>query len=439
MPYIRKTFDCVCGKRTSHHLGILISGAPRCPKCVEGLDDLAICEGCDSVEYPDLIVTDGDKQVCRKCYEASLVHCVGCNAELETDYMGRTEFMVAKEHFCEECYRDNFIGCNECGEILDREGVDTRDRPDNTLVCRDCFDETCCHCDECDTLLWLEDARGDYSGDTLCPECYSAHGNDYYWNPGNFNPDGNSFRRIGSRRHFGIELEYNSAPRAVRSVDALRHFGRKDEHCGVEFYSTILHGDRGLSTVEDLATFAEDNNWSLNRNCGYHLHLDLRNENMAAIQVLAYAYRKTYETWARFIDDWRRNRCSFAHAPNYSSSYVRGMDERSFRHFLYDSARYNGVNWNAYGDHTTVEVRMHYATRDAAEITNWVKAHARFVDWGLQQSFESVDAAFNGDGADDFAALTEVWSSPSLTTYYRNRARACGQAIPARQSVVEAV
>jgi hypothetical protein len=218
-------------------------------------------------------------------------------------------------------------------------------------------------------------------------------------------------------------------------VDALRHFGRKDEHCGVEFYSTILQGDRGLSAVEDLAAFADDNEWVVSRNCGYHLHLDLRNENMDAIQVLAYAYRKTYSTWARFIDDWRRTHCSFAHAPDYSANAVRILSASGFRRFLYDSARYNGVNWNAYGDHTTVEVRMHYATRDASEITNWVKAHARFVDWGLQQSFESVDAAFNGDGADDFSALTEVWNSPSLTTYYRNRARDCGQAIPARQCV----
>jgi hypothetical protein len=97
------------------------------------------------------------------------------------------------------------------------------------------------------------------------------------------------------------------------------------------------------------------------------------------------------------------------------------------------SERYTFVNWNSYGVHTTVEVRLHHATRDAAEITNWVKAHARFVDWALEQTFESVrDTFIDGNIGHNFAAIANIWNSPSLRTYYLRRAEACDSPIPTR-------
>jgi len=279
MAYQRKTFECeACGKRTPNALAIRISGGNYCSTCAEALDVMA-CEECDCLLHPEDVRTSGDKQLCSDCLEATYKHCCVCDIILEPDYMGNTENMVDGDHYCQSCYEQTFYTCTECGELVCVD--DVQDNIRHESLCMDCFEELCVVCSGCGDTIWLEDAQ-DYGDDYLCDDCYQ---DDYDccsfglgWSPRQFNPDSNAYRRIGSRRQFGLELEYNGAPNANQSEDALRHFGCKDEHCGVEFYSSILQGDRGLSTVEDLAHFATDNNWRINLSCGYHLHLDMRGE-----------------------------------------------------------------------------------------------------------------------------------------------------------------
>ena len=437
MTYQRKTFDCeACGKRTPNAMAITISGDRYCSTCADELD-VMVCEECDCLLHPEDVRTSGDKQLCSDCLEATYENCCVCDIILEPDYMGNTEHMMDGAHYCQHCYGHNFDDCTECGGIVHVD--DARENPHHDTLCLDCFDELCIVCADCGETVWLDDAQG-VDGDDLCPDCYD----DNYdsgscgsgWSPRRFDPDSNAYRRIGSRRRFGLELEYNGTTNANRSEDALRHFGCKDEHCGVEFYSSILQGDRGLSTVEDLAHYATDNNWRINRSCGYHLHLDMQGEATERLQVLAYAYLKTYHVWRRFVGDWRRNSCSFCHATSERPDEIRAMSDGQFRQWMYRSDRYNYVNWNAHSDHGTVEIRLHYATSNAIEIVNWIKVHARFVDWALEQDFDSVDAKFSGeDVAQDFDALAEIWGSPGLRSYYRSRASECEAAIPTRQQV----
>ena len=436
MTYTRKTFDCeACGKRTPNALAITISEDRYCSVCVDALrDDVMACEECDCLLHPEDVRTSGDKQLCRDCLENTFEHCQRCDMILDPDYMGRTEYMLDGTHFCRTCFEREFDSCTECSELIRDE--DTRYTPNRDAVCRDCFEELCVECHDCGDDIWIDDSQTS-NGDRYCYDCYDDHSDSCGrgWEPRRFDPDSNAYRRIGSRRQFGIELEYNSTSHAKRTVDALRHFGCKDEHCGVEFYSSILQGDRGLSTVEDLANFATDNNWRINRSCGYHLHLDMRNEATERLHVLAYAYLKTYHIWRRFVDDWRRNACSFCHSTEETAGEIRAMSEGEFRHWMYCSERYNFVNWNAHNDHGSVEIRLHYATSDAAEIVNWVKVHARFVDWALEQDMQTVSNTFDGTLTHDFDALCEIWGSPGLRTYYRARASEHDNAIPARQRV----
>jgi hypothetical protein len=159
----------------------------------------------------------------------------------------------------------------------------------------------------------------------------------------------------------------------------------------------------------------------------------MRDEPQSKLQVLAYAYLKTYRVWARFVDDYRRNESSWCMAPRDTAREIRNMSSSEFARWMQNSERYTFVNWNSYNQHTTVEVRLHYATLDAAEITNWVKAHARFVDWALEQSFESIRATFrDGNIGHNFAAIANIWNSPSLRTYYLRRATECSSPIPTR-------
>lgn len=437
MTYTRKTFDCeACGKRTPNALAITISEYPHCPTCVDALrDDVMACEECNCLLHPEDVRTSGDKQLCRVCLEDTFEHCVGCNTILDPDYMGNTEFMVDGIHYCNNCFELEYCSCVECGEIIHFDNQ--HDNPSDDPLCLDCFEELCIRCNDCGDTLWLDDSQLS-RGSHYCSDCYDDncdHGGGG-WEPRQFRPNSNAYQRVGSRRRFGIELEYNSTNNAKRTVDALRHFGCKSEHCGVEFYSSILQGDRGLSTIEDLAHYATDKGWQISQSCGYHLHLDMTGEATERLQVLAYAYLKTYHIWRRFVNEWRRNSCSFCHESSDDASEVRGMSNNEFRGWMRHSERYNFVNWNAHSDHGTVEIRLHYATSDAAEIVNWIKVHARFVDWALETDFQTIAATFNGRLAHDFDALCEIWGSPGLRNYYRARAVECDNAIPARQRVI---
>lgn len=436
MTYTRKTFDCeACGKRVPNELAITISEDRHCPTCVDALrDDVMACEECDCLLHPEDVRTSGDKQLCRTCLEDTFEHCQRCDMILDPDYVGNTEHMVNGVHYCESCFNDEFSSCTECSELVETDRVCYTPRGD--YVCQDCFEELCVRCDDCGDSVWIEESQR-YDSVDYCLDCYDEHGDScgHGWEPRRFEPDSNAYRRLGSRRRFGIELEYNSTNNATRSEEALRYWGCKDEHCGVELFSSILQGDRGLSSVEALAQYATENDWRIGRNCGYHLHLDMTGEATERLQVLAYAYLKTYHIWRRFVDDWRRNSCSFCHETEDTPREIRNMTNEQFRRWMYQSARYNFVNWNAHSDHGTVEIRLHYATSDAAEIVNWVKVHARFVDWALEQDMATVSETFDGTLANDFDALAEIWATPGLKTYYRARAAEHDNPIPTRQRV----
>lgn len=429
MPYVRKTFECYsCNKRTTRRSVHVMGGVEYCYDCMADASAMFPCDCCGKMIHGDHIHLENGAQHCHTCVGGRQVRCTSCPSMLVTR-RGRVENMVDDKPYCSDCFETHFDSCHECSEIVDR--CDALQDPDNRTLCEDCYDERCVVCYDCDAVVWRLDSNECYNG-WRCDGCYDAdHDEDYYgsgWSARPFAPDSNSYRRIGSRRCYGVELEFTNAPGARRSAEPLYHFGQIGEHCGVEYRSSILQGDGGLRAIEGMTNFAQEHDWQLSNNCGLHLHVDLRNEPTDALRVLAYAYCKTYYVWRRFVKPWRRNSCSFCRRPDYTLEDIRAID--NFARWARRTERYTFVNWTAYSEHTTIEIRMHDATDNGTEVTNWVKAHTRFVDWALQQSFDSVDEAFpeveNHPLTHGFNAMAEIWDSPSLKAYYRSRAVECG-------------
>jgi len=366
---------------------------------------------------------------CSDCFDDQFVSCDGCSARVCLDDSNDC-LKVDKEHFCRECYNDIFTTCDECGVIIERDSAaetPDRTRGDGDSFCSDCWGDVCCECSSCGNTVWIDEAvqtqqaQGSRGARYECDECRTRNNGRYdYWDAARFNPSANTFDRVGSERCFGIELEYNRSPNAV--ADELDYFGRKGEHCGCEFYSSILSGDVGLGAAESLSDFADDNDWRINDNCGYHLHLDMRDENGTTMRSLAYAYRKTYKVWKSFVSNWRGDNCDYCHAPSYSADHIRNLRPSRFRDWAANSQRFLYVNWCALGDHTTVEIRLHSGTVDSKEVTDWVIAHTRFADWALSKTLDEIDAVIDGTVENDFQALSDIWGDDDLTAFYREQA-----------------
>lgn len=430
MSYTRTTIECYsCEEIIPVISATAIRGWPYCEDCVADIEEatLTSCRGCGNYFDPEDVISHQGDWYCEDCFNDMQTMCEECDCQL---FLEDTEAckLVDGQPYCRTCYDDIFASCSECGEIVDRN--DCREVPvslgESDYLCEDCWDEQCCECEECGSVEWIDECvliRNAYGTRGALYECDGCRSRSTsFWHPANFRPTANTYDRVGSERCFGIELEYSDTPSANAGVPELEWFGRKGEHCGSELCSSILSGDVGLNAAERLADFANDNNWRYTSQCGYHLHLDMRDETPATMRSLAYAYRKTYHIWKRFVSTWRADNCDYCHAPAYSATQIRSTSINGFETWAHNSQRFLYVNWNALGDHETVEIRLHAGTHDSKEVTNWVIVHARFVDWAVGQTLDQIDDTFDGTVDHDFQALGRIWGDDNLTTYYCDKA-----------------
>jgi hypothetical protein len=175
-------------------------------------------------------------------------------------------------------------------------------------------------------------------------------------------------------------------------------FGVKEDGSidGLEFVSPILAGDQGLAEIEKFCDLAAEKGFEVNEDCGYHLHIDMRDTTDLQRRHIAYAYRLTYELWASLVKKDRRNN-TFCYKPCYRASDIR--DTEDFGSFIRHLDRYQFINLRAYRDHTTYELRGYQGTLSKTEICNWIAAHLRFVEFVKDKSFAEIDTLFDCESA----------------------------------------
>lgn len=74
---------------------------------------------------------------------------------------------------------------------------------------------------------------------------------------------------------------------------------------------------------------------------------------------------------------------------------------------------FHWLNLCALNPHGTIEIRLHTSTLDPNKVTNWIKAHLRFVDCILAH-----DVAIPNDLQSQFELLCEIWDDESLAEFY---------------------
>jgi hypothetical protein len=224
-----------------------------------------------------------------------------------------------------------------------------------------------------------------------------------------------------------VELETSECPDHVNLFDNTI-WGCKTDYSisGMEFVSPILYGDEGLTEIETLCVAGR--NWQIHRTCGYHVHFDVTNEDWRSLRSIAYAYCKTYALWSRFISDYRCTN-SMCAGPNYSIEDILDIHSaEDWDYFVAQRDRFEFVNWRAYLVHGTIEVRMHDASLNAEEICNWVKCHARFIDFVSSCSRNDIKDLFSCGIEQQFKVLSDIVGN-ELSEYYAERAVQFGKRI----------
>ena len=402
---------------------------PRCHQCHNSRDDLI---------RPIATTGLSETEMCADCYGDRYFVCNGCGMEerASSGYQEPTEASVFQ--LCRDCISSinngsttNNFGASDCPTPRER----VCDFCDSTAgsqrrvaggrrysTCTDCWLTNTDQCSGCSTRHVNSDLTSRDLGD-FCYECLRSN----TWDNHGFYTENPSYEEIRSHRKYGIELETSRCDdyKAIRGNTV---FGCKPDGSvdGMEFVSPVLYGDEGLEETRKICDFARDYGWRVDSSCGLHLHLDLSNESNENCYKVLRAYMYTYEFWTSFISNSRKANyyCAKQHYGEADLVYYEAdMSFRDWVSTICAGERYQWVNFNSYNRFKTVELRHHAGSLNAEKITNWVKAHTRFIDAVVALPVAEIVRLLKGKSThDQLAVIAGWWDDTALTEHYRERA-----------------
>ena len=315
------------------------------------------------------------------------------------------------EGICIECFDTRYLLCTDCGSLVRRSNTDRPYRSNR--------------------IHNLASREYRCNGAVYCVRCYDYHQDTQpnWWQPRSFDVSFATYRGIGSKRKFGVEIETASCSRR-RELNGHTKFGCKSDPTvnGAEFDSPILYGDEGLACIGKFLEFADEHNWSADRSCGCHTHYDMRDEPSKKLYRIAYAYRLSYSMWKRCVPRQRREG-DYCHSPEYNTrDLVAAFNTRTeFNRFAGNRDRYDYLNISAYRDHQTFENRLLEGTLDAEVICNWITVNCRFIDRVRDLTFRELRAMFGEAARPSYRALVDLIDDAALTDWVADRARYVGR------------
>jgi hypothetical protein len=347
-----------------------------CINCAEAMG-YSQCDNCG--EYHLYLYDYDDGKVCRECAEnqLDLIYCDGCDR-----FYDNSEVFDCDNHsYCTECMENRgWVFCHQCNEP-------TRDASEGANgydYCPSCWDELFASCDNCGCVCWRDDIYyTDYN--SYCADCFPNNREEY--DCLDFDSTCNTFNKI-DERCFGVEIETDHCENHVdyRNIGC---FGAKPDGSiqGMEFVSPIMSGDNGLSEIDKICRFAENNDWGVDRNCGLHVHFDMRNESLDGLKAITYALLSTYDVWSQFVAESRLEN-SYCGPSQIDLAEVFGITD--FRLWIQGRRRYEWLNFRAYACHETFEIRLHQGSISAKEIGNWIRGLSLFIRWASRAGWCEV-------------------------------------------------
>ena len=419
-----------CGRAIPLATSIATVSGLMCARCFDDL--FAVCADCDRWmlldergEHGELVHGNDGNDRCQRCHSRAYMLCEHCGRNyLRSDEHIRTGLDGAGE-YCHNCWDSLWFTCTDCGDVYSHNRGHTLPHNDER-VCDDCFEVEYCECSSCQCAVPNDEYLG-WEGDPYCEECY---GRADTWKTQPWTPsDTLTFDRVGSQRSFGVELETSRCD-GWRGLHGNTRWGCVYECStpGREFISPILQGDQGFDDIEDICACADERGWEVDSSCGLHVHIDARDLSSKQLLQVAYAYRRTYPLWKRFVNSDRRNN-SMCGSPQYELADIKAAEH--FEDFAEARDRFEFVNWRAYLCHGSIEVRVYQGSLDAHEICNWVSIHARFIDAVKDMCYAEIDGVFGCQSRTNWRGLVNHIGEPELLMYWRVIGNRRGTPMPA--------
>lgn len=151
-----------------------------------------------------------------------------------------------------------------------------------------------------------------------------------------------------------------------------------------EIVSPILQGQEGLDQIKVLTKALTAAGASVNRSCGFHVHLDAHDLSAKNLRTIIQRYAKHENEIDLFMPKSRRNDsnnyCHTLNDPYYmENNPLYWFSENADNLATALSSKYLKVNPQCYIRQRTVEFRQHSGTLDYNKIQNWVKFVMQFT------------------------------------------------------------
>ena len=387
--------------------------------------------------------------------------CSDCDCELNTDEVDVYGYTNDDgDNICESC-SDDYVECYETGEVVH---IDNAYYSDNVgeYFSEDAYDDRFRHCAECDSEIDTE--YGDYNyddehGEYYCDSCSPPNSypewyvNDEITSPAIAVPeylsrevqvpttgDGrayrtvdahrwgvpNTYNKIPSKRHVGIEIEhYNSLDDAYavghminntldRKIN--RDYRQVYEHSrdvsgqdgslnraregfvGSEVDMKPRRGDylwREIAIISD--AIRRDADGYVDVSCGQHMHFDARDLDWYHRVVISGIVKAIEPHLYSMLPASRRNN-RYCQPMSQNFDNLRGVRDRDdFIDFWYDTNRYSDSRWNDkryYGLNMhpglredgigTIEIRYHNGTLNKTKMRAWAIFWTTLIDYAKE-------------------------------------------------------
>lgn len=175
---------------------------------------------------------------------------------------------------------------------------------------------------------------------------------------------------LTKEHHLGIEIEFfcdldrDELAQELVSINKylnLKSDGSINAESGKHPHELVICVPQSMreEIVTKVCEVLKRANAKINKSCGLHVHLDMRNRdrelafaNLVAAQNILYDMQPAS----------RKENARFCKRDN----------ERSLKEAIRSSDRYRGINPLAWEKHKTIEVRMHSGTVNGEKINNWI-------------------------------------------------------------------
>jgi len=184
----------------------------------------------------------------------------------------------------------------------------------------------------------------------------------------------------------------------------LKHDGsvrNAENQGGCEVVSPILQGEAGLEALRSVCNAVQTADATVNRTCGMHVHVDVRDLSIDQIRNVLKAYGKFQDEINTILPISRRSNqyCRRLWSSLTEANYLQRLDACTTVGQMYQisNTRYMVINLRRFVETGTIEFRQHSGTVEADKAVYWARWCLAFV-----QTYKDIDvtqAAASDDGA----------------------------------------